>query len=456
MKRIIMLTFGVLAGIAFASFAQYFPTGPNSFTGYLTNESALAFNRNYSIDLSTYSASRVAAQVFYSSASPANVTFLDGATSSGTFTVSDYTKLSSATATGRATVVSTSNLGGAVIQLGGYSKTNGTDWFTGATKQLTAVSLASAIATIPNISANAAGGIVYTTAAVGAYANQFTYTSNNTSVTINSGHLSGGQDAAYVTIGTQTLTSGRQWYASVSSDTTGTSLAAAINTAFPTTLVAAEGTGANKGIVSVTAKLDGPVFNYAIASSTPTALLASASSLVNGVNSGFQIGSQIFVSTTAIGLTRGLAYLYAIGSNPAIGGLTTGTTYYGVPVTSSQFSLAKYSTSAVVNLAADFVTVTSSASNVFSSEHTYTLTPLAIGGTASFAWQSSNDNVNWSNVLSVSTNTVSSYTNPPTNAIYDFGPYNFRYIRLNVVAPTTGGLFIQSNVNIKQDGIGRF
>lgn len=162
--------------------------------------------------------------------------------------------------------------------------------------------------------------------------------------------------------------------------------------------------------------------------------------MTGGDDAAFALGSPIFTASNGHFLTRALPILYAQGANPAIGGLTSQTTYYAVPTSGNSFMLAKYSTSAVAGNV-DLVTVTSTNSQTASLEHTYSLTPLAITGTPSFKWQVSNDSTNWSD-LAVSSVTVSSYSNPPALTIWSFGFIGTRYARLKVIAPTTGGLYL--------------
>ena len=154
------------------------------------------------------------------------------------------------------------------------------------------------------------------------------------------------------------------------------------------------------------------------------------------------------IAAPAHGLTRGLPVLYNVATGPAIVGLTTQTTYYIIPAGGGLVELATTSARAI---SGNYVTMASTTT----SANSYTLTPLAIGGTATYIWQSSNDGSNW--VTNPSSGTVTmGYTNPATDLAVDFGFYNYRYLRQNVTAPTSGGLFLQTVVNIKQDGIGRF
>ncbi len=154
-------------------------------------------------------------------------------------------------------------------------------------------------------------------------------------------------------------------------------------------------------------------------------------------------------STNTTGLTLGLAVLYATNTQTgSIGGLTNQTTYFAVPVGPYTFDLAKYSTSAIAGLTSDFVTVTST--NAGTSIRTYSLTPLPSTAIlmATVTWQTSDNATNWvsSGTVNIASNTAAGDT------LYDFGFLNLRYLRLNIVPASQGGINLTVPVYIKQDG----
>jgi hypothetical protein len=174
---------------------------------------------------------------------------------------------------------------------------------------------------------------------------------------------------------------------------------------------------------------------------------SSTFSKVTFSTANYSLGGSVISSSS--GWTLALPVLYAIGSSPAISGLVTGTTYYAIP-TAVSVQLSATSTGAI---AGSYINLTSTTT----STNSYTLTPLAIAGTPSIAWQSSNDGVNFAASLSTGTvNMTTDNNTTPTELLFDFGFYNFRYLRANVTAPTQGGLLLQIPVNIKEDGIGSF
>lgn len=160
-------------------------------------------------------------------------------------------------------------------------------------------------------------------------------------------------------------------------------------------------------------------------------------------NTGYALNTgQITVANH--GLTLALPVLYSRGTSLAIGGLTGETTYYAIPVDANTLELAS---SSALAQAGTYLTLTSSAATASN----YTLKPLAITGTPGLEWQLSNDGANWLTLRpAVSSVTVSSYSSPPAAAAWDLGVYNYRFVRLNVTAPTTGGLSLVTTLNTKR------
>lgn len=141
----------------------------------------------------------------------------------------------------------------------------------------------------------------------------------------------------------------------------------------------------------------------------------------------------------------GVPVLYGVGSSPPISGLTNQTTYYAIAVNNGQLELGATSVAAQ---AGTYIRLASSTTLA----NSYSLTPLAIAGTPTLQFQSSNNNVTWANNPSTGTFSISAYTNPNSVQLVDFSFYNYRYLRLQVVAPTAGALYLQGVVSIKADG----
>lgn len=125
--------------------------------------------------------------------------------------------------------------------------------------------------------------------------------------------------------------------------------------------------------------------------------------------------------------------------------LVNQTTYYVIPVDRSSFKLATTLNNAKAGTG---IVITSSGT-----AHTYTLAPLAITGTPSFKWQVSNDGTNFNDYtansynVTVSSVTMLSYTLGGASTVWDFGPFDFTWIRLNAIAPTQGGIQLKCTPN---------
>lgn len=401
----------------------------------LVNTPALAYSTTYPVNLQANGIGSLSAQAVYSSATILNATFTDGSSASGSLTVLDFTKLSAARASNNITVASTSNLTGAAIVIPGYVFINGIDWATGATPAATALSIKNALATVPYLSVSQSGSVVYATAPAGAVYNTYGMTSSNGNIVVASALFTGGQDNAIIRINGTPFQQGLGWTAATSNNATASSLASAINALSPSnSIIKATPSGAGVNLISL---FTGAAVNYPLQTSTPSGLSVSGANMTGGTTAGLALGSSLFTATNGAGLTTALPVLYT--GSPAVGGLSSGSTYYAVPVSGNSFMLAKYSTSAVAGNT-DLVVVTSTSTQA--SADTYTLAPLGISGTPSFKWQASNDGTNWSD-LAVSSVTISSYSGQPFNTIWAFGYIGTQLLRLNVVAPTTGGLALK-------------
>ncbi len=457
--KTLALLIGILASSASAQIIPVPPGGGNSYNGVLLNQNGIALSTAVTMDLAAFSASKVSAQVNSGTTTFTSPTFQDGSESTGSVKVISVTGLSSATATNQITIGTTAFTTSVVLTIGNNTLTMGQQFLRATTSSGTAKNIAAAISLLPNLSASASASVVYATATYGSYANSIAFVSNNSSVTVATALMSGGSDNALLTIGTKTLTQGVDWVAGASTTTAVLSLGNAIANAGLKLSTNAIGA---LGVIVASSTLNGAVYNYALVSSTPTALSVFNPVMVGGITPTVLLSTPaaaVFTSPSASGLTTGLAVLYSSTSLATIGGLLTGTTYYAVPINATQFELANCSSCAAPALLKDLVVVTSTNSQV--GAHTYTLVPLALTGTASYTWQGSNDNANWNSlyVTSLPSGSITAATLNVTataNSSWDFGFYNYRYMRLSVVGPTTGGILVNANVNIKQDGIGRW
>ena len=372
MKSIILSA--ILSFLAVAASAQIAPTPPykDGASGLLANETGLAYNKQYVIDMAQYAGSRVSAQVLYTSSVFAASTFSDGSQSTGALTIVNYKSLAYTTS---------------------YFSIGGVNFYEGA---------------------------------------------------------SGG------------------WTAATSNAATATSIQNVLNTYLGSVLLSSN--TSSSAIVYSTSVFEGTAYNFAwTLSPVNTAYWKTNSpALTGGINPAFSLGGTT-INIPAHGWTQALPVLYTANSaaiyysTPSVAPvqyeLTDQTTYYVGAVNTNYVSLALTSAQAV---AGTYMTFTSTPTQVGAHAPQLkpeTLTVAAAFGTASLLWQSSNDNANWitaqsnwSNVATVLVTTATALSDTGT----DFGFYDYRYLRLNVTAPSTGWLWLQAPVRIKQDGIGPF
>lgn len=530
----------------------------------LVNETALAYNNTYSLDmgnsvLSESNIDALAMQAVYSSATISAVSFNDGAASTGTITVVSTNGITGANATNTLTVIATggllavnatdyitisttSGLSGSVLTVNGITATAGVDWNVGTSTSDTATRIKNFLSrAVPGITFTVSGNVIYATATVaGVNGNSFTITSSTpAAMTVASANFTGGRDNAlnnaYFNLNGMTFLNGDLWTSQLTSSDTASNIASAINTYIPSSLsfyatfsnsvvtvttiasntvcnaftltsstptalaagaatfsggkntsfitingitltqginwnasaissttaknisdaIQANGTlsalisstwtfklvsGSTQGVVTATSTYVGANKNYGWFSSTNAALAMSNEQLFGGTDTSISTTTGI-ISATSHGLTKALPVLYTKSAGTSPGLLVAGTTYYPIIVNANSFKLSSTSTGAVASLANVSLTTQTSTGG-----GTFALTPLGITGTPAFKWQLSNDNSNWSDV-SVSSVTISSFASATTT--WDFGTINYRYIRLNFVAPTAGG------INIVVTGIGK-
>ncbi len=219
-------------------------------------------------------------------------------------------------------------------------------------------------------------------------------------------------------------------------DATATNLAAAINAhSIVGALIVATASSADVGLVSK--YCDGVAYTLVASGAKMT---VAAATMVNGVAATVSTANSN-ITITSHGLQTGVKVGLS-GSN--LPSPFTATDYYVLKVSDNAIKL---STTQADAIAGTYITVLSA--TVGTSSHTFTLTPASISGTPSFKWQASNDNVSWVD-MSVSSVTMSGYTYGGTSSYWDFSWFPFKWLRLNVVGPTTGGIYLKSMLSVKQ------
>lgn len=148
------------------------------------------------------------------------------------------------------------------------------------------------------------------------------------------------------------------------------------------------------------------------------------------------------ITAAAHGFPLGLPVLLSETAGTVPGPLTAETTYYAIPVSANVIQLATTSAQAV---AGDPILLVSSST---SGTQTYTLSPLAIAGSPVLAFKASNDNAAFVD-LAISSATGGYYVAGGLSFGRDLGEFNYRYLRLDVTAPTAGALNLKAVVHTK-------
>lgn len=427
MKKLIGLLMAGVAAVAVATRADVI------FAPTLASETSLAHDATFQADLQDLRLVGLTGQAAFTSAATASpVTFQDGRQSTGSITVTDFSVLSATSATNTLTVASTSNLVGASITLPGAVFRQGIDWAVGATVSATAESIQAALQQVTILQVTRIGAVITLRAPVGTLYNTYGLTASvPSSLVAATPTFTGGRNNAIVTINGLSLTQGTQWSAGGSTIAAAASLASAINGSALGATITATATGG--GSINLISNANGATFNYLLSSSV-AAITLSGASMTGGVTPDITVGSQV-IRIAAHGLSLGLPVLYT--GSPAISPLTAGTTYFAIPVDSNSIRLATSKSNAVAGTA---ITFTSIAPHLTASVGT--LSSLSISGTPSFKWQDSDDGLSWADMAFGSV-TMTSYATPPRTVAWNFGQPSKRFIRANVVAPTTGGIALQ-------------
>jgi hypothetical protein len=198
------------------------------------------------------------------------------------------------------------------------------------------------------------------------------------------------------------------------------------------------------GVISLVSKKSDEIA-HALSSSS-SSITVSGTGMTSGVAATYNATSDK-ITVASHGWTLGLPLLYASNAR-LISGLTNQATYYAVPVDVDTLYLATTSALAQAGVYhANMSVQLASATAV-----TYTLAPLAIEvATTGFHWEQSNDNAVWIDV-NIDSVTISDtgWTAPYATDAWDFDIFNYRYLRMNVNAPATGGMYLVSDVYIKK------
>lgn len=367
-------------------------------------------------------------QAVYEDGTPDSHTLTSGAKQTGSITVvSNSSSLISAQASVTVNVRDVSGVADDSVTINGIVFTEGVHWEAVTSTPISAGNLQVVIDAHPDFVATVTGAtvtvkyITYGTAGNGLPVS----TSDSTNLAIGASTFSGGVNQNTITINGVVLTEGDDFNANSSSQTTANNIVTAINA--DSTLSTEVIASSSAAVVTITA-LEPGINGYYLTSSATGFFITG---FTGGTDPDIDITDNYFNVETHE-LTTGLRVRYDTVSGTAPGGLTTGTTYYAIKISNDIYQLATSSTNAVAGTEIDITSLPTSGGS-------YSITPEALSiGSANFRWEGSNDNSNWTDLGLPSVNTVDLEAGG-TN-IWDLSPFNFKYIRLNFVGPTSGGV----------------
>lgn len=414
--------------------------------GDLLNNPTLSYSTAPSLDVSNLDT--LAMQVTYASASISNFSFNDGSASTGNISVLNNNLLMANVSTNALTVaVSTDLTSGMWISVNGTKLVSPYNWLisTGS-KMNTAISISTAINAAGlgvTASTNVVNGstIVYIVAnSSGVIGNSYTLsTSKESSLVPLSANFIGGRDPVSFKVNGVPF---------VFDNSSFVYLGSPVEVGASTTLTAKNISNAivaspllnsviissfSSSVVYATATASGQNFYTLLTSS---AALLSVNSFTSGSTSAVSLSADT-IYLPAHGITTGFALRYNTVTGSSLSGLTSGTTYYAIKVDDNYIKLSSTSAKSLNN---DPVNITGQTAQ---GGDTFSLTPMPFVGTPSFKWQSSNDGYNWFDLP------ISSVTYSGASTTMWDGTINYRYLRLNYTAGTSGAL------NIKVTGYGK-
>ncbi len=385
---------------------------------------------------------RFSMQAVYSTAAFTQSSIRNGSPSSANITVSNYHHLDGRPSTATVTLTAGMNsyagpLVGQYVTVNGRRLTEAVDWTRGMSSTATMKSLQTAIGNTFEYSSSVSSNVItLQSVSSGTAANAFTLTTSSASV-LPVVNFAGGQNFGYVHIGGVTLTEGTDFNAETSNAVTAENIENAIqaNSTLAAIIIATHPIVTS--VVYATSTTNG-VFRYAISVSTPALTVSGFS---GGSDNDIDLTNNQF-SETSHGFVTGLAVLFSTSASNigAPGGLTNQTTYFVMKVDDNTY---KVGTTAVMVSSGGAIDLTSQSTATLN--YTFTALPT-VGAPTAFKWQASNNGVNWTD-LSITTVTTANIVTGG-GSIWDFSEYAYRYLRLLLLAPTSGA----TTVNITQHG----
>lgn len=467
MKNILRFCGAAIAALFLCPFAQA-DSGHIIVDGMMPVPPVVAYSSTFSVR--TDGINWGSAEVTVTSVTQVNQTFNDGMAATGSFTVANYTSLSTAPAHSTLTISSDTALANSCISGGGSGLGNFNVCnyaITGTTATDCAVIAAAITAQFSALSSTCPavpGNVINSTFTFGAASeNSFTWNAS-TPTAISTGPWVGGHDNAVLSVNGFTLTANNQFFPITSNAVTASAIATAWQ-ASAGSLTVTMGTTGN--VVGATATVVGPQGDYALFTSTQGALtiapftssdpVTATGFMAGGTASSYTINGSVIqlAKTQNLGQAQPVWLSQTVGSS-GLTPLSVNTTYYVIPGLSGsgQIQLALTSTGAIAGLP---IVLTSSA--VKTTADVFQLNvPQGIGQIA-YDWVVSNDNVNWSWYKLTPFNvSVASLTIPAANFTaagvttgYDLGHMDYGYLGIGVAASSGAPVNIQAHVIGKGD-----
>lgn len=445
------------------------------YDNYLPIPPAVAYSSTFSIRADGID--WAAAQIVVTSVTQNNApTFNDGQAATGSFTVNDYTSLSTAPAHSTLTISSDTALANSCISgggptLGSFNVCSPSNYTITGTTATDCASIAAAITAAFNSVASTCpavpGNVINSTFTFGkSIENQFTWNAS-TPAAISTAAWVGGHDNAVACLNGTCVTANavtNGFFPITSNVTTATNLATAFSASAASLTV---NTSASGNVVGATATIVGAAGNYALTTSTQGALTiapvgtlgavngagvgGATGNLFGGAASQYVFNGSVITSTgSTLGLAQGVWFSQTVGSN-GLAPLVSGTTYFAIPGPSGSntLQLSLTSTGAVAGLPIVF---TSSAVPTTSDVFKLNFPVGLAAGNSGVQWVASNDNTHWLPYtttpfnITVASETYTSYVSTGVVNNFDFGHYNYSYIGLSVTASTAAPTNILAHI----------
>lgn len=384
-------------------------------------------------DLLTDPWDKLSIQLNYTNAE-GQTSFDDGVKASGTITVTSFAAAHLTAATGTVTVVDYTQLAGKTVTVRSTVLTEGVDWNAATDNDTTAASLELAIEAVADIDSSATNAVITVVAHTkGTVGNGYALATDAdpAGLTVSGAFLTGGINAAVVTVAGHTLTESTDWNSVTNNNTAADNLAAAID-------ALSEVTAANPAaaVITVVAAAVGTAGNAYDTSVSGAGVTVQQATLTGGTDSDIN-DTDDEITIVGHGYETGdkVNFDKLTGTVPT--GLTDNTDYWIIAVDDDTIQLADSYAHAIAETALDIAGAAAGGG-------TFTLTPTAIGGTVTL--YASNDGVHWVAMTSPTPLTISANG----STLWESVDVTARYVRVSWAV--TDGSSIDASFKINAKG----